>query len=372
MDDAAPLRILHLTAGSDAGGVSRYLYDLCMAMHQAGHQVAVAGEPGEWHDSFQKAPWPWLDLPLKSGPLGLARSAAPLRDWIAQHPVDVLHTHYRKPTLVARRLQRKLKLPILYTLHLSHIPLRMPWRLFTDFGDHVHVPSTDGRDWLVRHARVAEGRITVIPHGIDPARFPLPSVADRAKARSALGLHPTDRAALFVGRLDYPKNEDWMLDLAAKAIPNLQIFIAGDGPHFKQLQGRVYGEGLSHRVKLMGYCDPLPLYHAADALLLPSGQEGFSYVCAEAMCTGLPVLRTRTSGTAELIVEGVTGRSVPIDRRAFLDAAVAFLADEPALRRMGTAAAQHVRAHLTFSKQLQQTIALYHRLAGRPCPKEPT
>jgi len=372
MGEAAPLRILHLTAGSDAGGISRYLYNLCMAMHQSGHEVAVAGEPGEWHDLFQTAPWPWIDLPLKSGPLGLARAAATLREWIAQHPVDVLHTHYRKATLVARRLQRKLKLPILYTLHLSHIPLGWPWRWFTDFGDHVHVPSSNGRDWLVRHARVAAGRITVIPHGIDPARFPLPQVADRAKARSALELHANDRAALFVGRLDNPKNEDWMLDLAAKQIPHLQIFIAGDGPHFQQLQNRIYGEGLSHRVKLLGHCDPLPLYHAGDALLLPSAREGFSYVCAEAMCTGLPVLRTRTSGTAELIVEGVTGRSVPIDHRAFLDAAVDFLADEKALRRMGTAAAHHVRQHLTFTRQFQQTIALYHRFAGRPCPKEST
>jgi hypothetical protein len=61
---------------------------------------------------------------------------------------------------------------------------------------------------------------------------------------------------------------------------------------------------------------------------------------------------------------------VPIDRRTFLDAAVDFLADEPALRRMGAAAAQHVRKHLIFNRQLQQTIALYHRLAGLPCPKE--
>jgi glycosyltransferase involved in cell wall biosynthesis len=362
MAQAAPLRILHLTSGSDAGGVSRYIYDLCLAMHEAGHQVAVAGGHGAWQKLFQGAPWPWVDVSFQRGPLGLARSATMLRSWLDEHPVDLLHTHYRRPTLVARQLQRKLKLPILYTLHLSHIPLRIPWRWFTDFGDHVHAPSTDGRAWLMQH-RVAAERITVIPHGIDADKFPLPAAGDRANARAALGLHPHDRAALFVGRLDKPKNEDWMLDLAAaNAVPNPRVFIAGDGPHFDWLQRRIVSQNLSDRVTLLGHRDPLPLYHAADALLLPSAREGFSYVCAEAMCAGVPVLRTRTSGTAELIVEGVTGRSTPIDRVAFLNAAVDFLSDQPALERMGQAAAQHIRAHFTFSNQLHQTVALYRRL----------
>ena len=316
MAQAAPLRILHLTAASDAGGVSRYIHDLCLAMHQSGHQVAVAGSPGVWHEMFQCEAWPWIDVSFQRGPVGLTRSAAILRRWLEQHPVDLLHTHWRRPTLVARQLQRKLKLPILYTLHLSHIPLAIPWRWFTDFGDHVHTPSKDGRNWLMQQ-RIAAERITVIPHGIDPEKFPLPNVADRASARAALGLDDDDRVALFVGRLDKPKNEDWMLDLAAaNAIPNLRVFIAGDGPHYDQLQRRIHSQDLSGRVTLLGYRDPLPLYHAADALLLPSAREGFSYVCAEAMGAGLPVLRTSTSGTAELIVEGVTGRSVPIDRRA--------------------------------------------------------
>ena len=36
------LSILHLLAGSDAGGLSRYVFDLCSALHAQGHRVAVA------------------------------------------------------------------------------------------------------------------------------------------------------------------------------------------------------------------------------------------------------------------------------------------------------------------------------------------
>jgi len=126
----------------------------------------------------------------------------------------------------------------------------------------------------------------------------------------------------------------------------------------------IFGHGnLSDRVRLTGHQDPLPYYRAADAILLPSIREGFSLVCAEAMATGVPALRTRTSGTHELIQEGVTGRSTPIDHDAFVSAAVEFLKDGAALRQMGAAASRHVRETFTFEQQLSRTIDLYRSIS---------
>ncbi|HEX4053920.1 MAG TPA: glycosyltransferase family 4 protein [Tepidisphaeraceae bacterium] len=362
------MRILHLTAGSDAGGVSRYLYDLCAAMQAAGHQVAIAGEKGAWHEMFRNAPWPWIDAPLKGGPLRLAAATRILRRYLAENPVDVLHTHYRKATIVARRLQKHAHAPIVYTLHLSHIPLGGPWRLLSDFGDQVHAAASDARDWLVNDAHVPPQRITLIPHGIHPERFPVPDAAAKHNARASLGLADDDRVALYLGRLEDPKNESWLIDLAAttqNALPRLRVLIAGDGPNENAVRKQIEHQNLNHRIQMLGHREPLPLLHAADALLLPSQREGFSYACAEAMCAGVPVLRTRTSGTKDLIVENTTGRSVEIDREAFLKAAGEFLADKPALQRMGIAAAEHIRRHFAFDRQLSETIAMYDRLTAR-------
>jgi len=371
MTPPRPLRILHLTAGSDAGGISRYLYDLCRAMHDAGHHVAIAGQRGPWHHLFQSAPWPWIDAPLKAGPLGLWRAAGILTDYLARNPADVLHAHYRKATLVARRLQRQTAIPLLYTLHLSHIPVSGLRRWFTDFGDYAHVASSEARQWLIEQGHVPAGRITLIPHGVDPEKFPVGDAASRQAARLELGLAADDRVALFVGRLENPKNEACLLDVAAmsrQSLPALRILLAGEGPNEPALRRQIQRDGLADRVRLLGHRQPLPLYHAADALLLPSAREGFSLACAEAMCAGLPVLRTRTSGTAELIIEAVTGKSVPIDRQAFVRAAVDFLSDPSALARMGAAAAQHVRRNFTFDRQLQQTIDLYRSIAASGQP----
>lgn len=360
-----PLRILHLTLGADAGGLSRYIIDLSAALRQQGHQVEVAGDTGAWQWAFQQAQIPYHVVPLKSGLMGFWRSVRTLNGLLRDRPFDLLHTHYRRATLLARRLS-PLR-PILYTLHLSHISLRWPRRWLTDFGDHTLVASEDARRWMTDEARVPRGRLSLIPHGIRPERFPLADDATRRAARRELGLNEHDRVALYVGRLDWPKNEGWLLDLAASArgrIPHLKVLLVGEGPHDPQLRARVARDGLGNTVRLYGHQDPLPFYQSADALLLPSQREGFSLVCAEAMSVGVPVLRTRTSGTHELIVEGVTGRSVAIDHDAFLSASIQFLSDPPALRQMGSAAAAHVRNNLTFERQVDETLRLYRSLTG--------
>jgi len=368
MSPPRPLHILHLTAGSDAGGVSRYIYDLATAMLPLGHRITVAGERGAWHSLFEKAPWPWIELPLKRGPLALYRSAGTLEKYIRQNPVDLIHAHYRRTTLVSRILKRRLGVPTLFTLHVTGISLRGVNRLLSDWGDHCHVASSASRRWLIEEARVPAERITLFPHGIDPRKFPVSDEADKKAARRELGLPENALIAGFVGRFDYPKNEEWMLDLAAASrekIPDLHVVLIGEGPHEPDLRRRIAAENLAGRVTIIPYGDPHAVYRASDAILLTSGAEGFSFVNTEALSTGRAVLRTRTAGTEEQIIEGVTGRSVAVDRNAFLAASLDFLADRAALARMGEAGAKHVRDNLTFELQFQRTLALYQQLAAR-------
>jgi glycosyltransferase involved in cell wall biosynthesis len=359
------MRILHLTAGSDAGGVSRYIFDLSTAMQAAGHEIVIAGERSLWHDRFVAAGWPWIEVPLKAGPMGLWRASRTLRKYLADHPFDILHVHFRKAAIVGRRIQTHGRPPLLYTLHGSHIPLTGIWGWLSDFGDHVHVPSDEARQWLINEAHIAPERITLIPHGIHTDRFPITDDAARKQSRATLGLADDDLVALYLGRLEFQKNEGWMIDLAdasEEKLPNLKILMAGEGPNEAAVAKEISQRKLNDRIHMLGHREPLSVVQAADALLLPSVREGFSYACAEAMCAGIPVLRTRTSGTKELIVEGVTGRSVDINHDAFIRGSIEFLSDRDALRRMGVAAAKHIRDNFTFDRQLKQTLDLYQRL----------
>ncbi len=327
--------------------------------------MAVAGQLHETRELFVPKPWPWVQIPCHGGPIRLWQANRILHHWLRDHPADLLHVHFRKPMILARRLarNRKPRLPILYTLHLSGIPIHGLWRWLSDFGDHAHVASVDARDWLIHEAGVDASRITIIPHGLDPLLYPVTTPTMREAARKQLNLTSDGPIALYVGRLEDPKNEDWLLDLAAsKQVPGMQVMLVGTGPNEAMVRARIEREGLQNQVRVYPFGSPLVYYQAADALLLPSQIEGFSLVTIEAMCTGLPVLRTRTAGTSETIIEGQTGRSTPIDHDAFLHEAVAFLSNQRELRRMGVLAAEHVRQHLTYEKQMSATMALYRRL----------
>lgn len=358
--------ILHLTAGSDAGGLSRYIHDISCAMREMGHRVVIAGERGAWHWLFEKSGLEWVDVPLKGGPLKLFRAARVLSDYLGKRPVDLIHTHYRRPTLVARRLQdMRRRPPILYTLHLSHLSLS-PWRRpFSDFGDHSHVASVEALEWLRDEARVPAERITLLAHGVDVVKYAEAKPQDRAMARRSLGLGETDVVAAYVGRLDYPKNEDWLLDIAAGwqgRTPRLRVLLAGEGPNEGLLKKRIAAEGLQNKVSLLGHRDPLAVYQAADLVLLPSLREGFSLVNAEAMAVGTPMLRTRTAGTKGLIVEGQTGWSTEIVRGEFVGKALAVLGDPARLAEMRGACAGHVRREFSYARQVEGTLGMYRRV----------
>ncbi len=373
-----PLRILHLTYASDAGGLSRHVIDLARASRVAGHHVEFAGDVGVWQDQFDAQRLTYHRVPLKSGAIGFYNSFRSLRKL---PPFDLIHAHYRRATLLGRALQRSWKsndehikqnsvlkvCPLVVTLHLSHINVGGWRRWFSDFGDHTIAASNDARKWLESDARVPADRISVIPHGIDCSNFPLRTQVDRVSARAQLGLSDQALLAIFVGRLDHPKNEDWMIDVLethASRLPNLIVALIGEGPHERALRHRVDQLGLAHRILITGPQNVLPWYQAADALLLPSTREGFSLVCAEAMSVGVPVLRTRTSGTSELIIEGDTGRSVPIDRDAFVKAAGEFLSNQQVLIEMGQRASGHIRDHFRYERQVEETLSLYARLTG--------
>jgi glycosyltransferase involved in cell wall biosynthesis len=71
--------------------------------------------------------------------------------------------------------------------------------------------------------------------------------------------------------------------------------------------------------------------------------------------------------------DGATGFVVPPGDAAALQAALARLVADPALReRLGAAGQAHVRAHFTLDQMVRQVEHLYDALAGRKLRARPT
>jgi glycosyltransferase involved in cell wall biosynthesis len=183
--------------------------------------------------------------------------------------------------------------------------------------DALVVPSAAMRDKLVEYGvRVP---MHVVPTGIPPAQF---AAGDGDAFRVAHGIPGTRRVLLFVGRVAFEKNIDFLLralERAVATIPDLLLVIAGEGPALASLKRLAARLNLQEHTLFVGYLDRrgalLDCYCGADAFVFASRTETQGLVLLEAMALGLPVISTAVMGTRD-IVGPKRGALVPDDDEA--------------------------------------------------------
>lgn len=258
--------------------------------------------------------------------------AAPLRSFAP----DVVLAYWLYPDgFGAMRAARRAGVPLVAGARGSDLRVRDPVsRLLTRpvlrGAERILVVSED----LGRVAATTYGadpaRIRVVPNGCDAALF---RPADRASARSALGVDGDARLVLYVGRLVAEKGLRELLDAAcmlASRTPGLELVLVGDGPLRPELASRI-ASLRGPRVRLVGAQDPARVAEwmaAADVVTLPSYSEGHPNVLVEALACGRPVVTTNVGGIPEVVDAGCGRLVPPRDAAALADALHETLAGE--------------------------------------------
>jgi glycosyltransferase involved in cell wall biosynthesis len=119
-------------------------------------------------------------------------------------------------------------------------------------------------------------------------------------------------------------------------IADVQFRIVGEGPEATRLRGVHARLALGDTVVFLGHVDRDTLaleYSRARCFCLPTVQEGFGLVFAEAMAAGLPVVACRAAAVPELVRDGETGLLVPPRTPAALAAALERMLEDDDLRR---------------------------------------
>lgn len=110
--------------------------------------------------------------------------------------------------------------------------------------------------------------------------------------------------ALALGRLHPNKALD-ILIRAAASIPDLWVWIAGEGEERANLENLARDLGVSKRVKFLGWrTDKAALFRASDVCVYPSRQEPFGNVVVEAWAYGTPLVTADSTGPAWLVRDG--------------------------------------------------------------------
>jgi glycosyltransferase involved in cell wall biosynthesis len=190
-------------------------------------------------------------------------------------------------------------------------------------ADAILVPSRFALRSFVEEG-VPAGKLRLAPYGVDLARF------------SPLGAPRKDAFdLLFVGGLSIRKGARYLIDAyVALTAQSKSLTIAGVVS--SEVRERLYRLAAGDsRVRILGHVPQhrLPeLMSRAHALVLPSVEDGFGLVMAQAMACGCPVVASRHTGAEDLFTDGVEGRIVEPSDAAALKDALEKLADDPLLR----------------------------------------
>jgi glycosyltransferase involved in cell wall biosynthesis len=342
------MRIAHVVPRGEQpwSGVLTVIVNLSAALARGGHDVEL-WELHDWEPERYAEQRRRLDatgvaeVPLRSSRVG--SEAAVLAD---RRGVDVVHLHGAfnpSNTAVSRALRR----PFVFSPHSGYDPVslrrgRTRKRIYAALFERAMLERASLVVTLTQVEREdarrfgASGPVEVIPNGVEPA----PRDVDRDAFRRDLAIAPTDRLAVFVGRLDVHRKGLDVLVRGVAAAPGWTLALVG--PPFRDVDGleRLIAElAVDERVRFVGERQGRRLLEAlaaADVFALLSRWEGLPMSLLEAMSLSVPAI---VSEAVERVA-GVeaAGAGWVADERSLGPLLTSLRDDRGALRSRGAAA----------------------------------
>ena len=365
------MRILHTESSLGWGGQEIRILAEMQGMQTRGHatQLLCPRESRIFEEASRRG------IAVTALPIARKRLVGlrALRQWIAEHPVDVINTHSSTDSWLTALASSTLKHapPIVRTRHISApVPDNAPTRwLYTRATRSIVTTGEALKAQLVRDNRFQAERIVSIPTGIDLGHFqPLASPEDKRALRMRLMLPLDAQVVGIVATLRSWKGHRFLIEAFAQiARADVHLLIVGDGPQRAALEGLVAGLQLGLRVTLAGnQADVLPWLQATDVFALPSyANEGVPQAILQAFACALPVVTTDAGAIGEVARDGETALVVRMQDAADLARALERLLADPQLGlELGTRALELVRRKHGIDAMLDGMEAVFHAALG--------
>jgi glycogen(starch) synthase len=247
------------------------------------------------------------------------------RLWREIGPFDLVHVHDWLAAFVGAAFKRNYRVPLLSTIHATEKG-RGRGLLGSDQARAIHhvewwltyeswrviACSRYMRDEITAYFDCPPDKISVVPNGVDTARFELLNGKDLSHFRTMYAL-PSEQIVFSVGRVVFEKG----LHLLVRAMPlilaqqpEVSAVIAGRGSELDSLRSLAWSLGVGEKVLLTGFIsddDRDRLFKIADCAVFPSLYEPFGIVALEAMAAKCPVVVSDVGGLRDVVQHNETG-----------------------------------------------------------------
>ncbi|MBF5055684.1 glycosyltransferase [Alcanivorax sp. 521-1] len=307
------MRVLQVLPALNSGGVERGTVEFARELVAQGHESWVLSSGGAQVPRLEAEGSHHASLPVhRKSPLSL-RYVPAVRRLIRELAPDVVHVRSRLPAWLVWLAWRKLPAggrPALVSTFHSHYSVSR-YSAVMARPPRVIAISESVRDYILAHYPVAPERITLIPRGVDVARFrPGPPDPDWLRRLYADFPHfRGKRLILMPGRLSRWKGQETFLQVMGRLIerdPDAHGVILGGADANKQhyrteLENTALAMGLAPHVTLVGRRDDiLQFYRLAEVVChLSSKPEPFGRVITESLAAGCKVVAFDRGGARE-------------------------------------------------------------------------
>lgn len=367
-----------LDFGGISGGSDKFGYELCLALNQAGYNVALCVY-NVFNTDMEKSALrviesehiPIIKLNGKSAFIKLFRRD--VHEFCRHYGLSIAHSHFQVGSLLACIL--RLKKSVSKIIRTAHITQEwgsglIPWffrQIFTNwlFPKWFDAQIGVSKDLLTQlkfnnNANKHKAKTGVIYNGIPEYWF---DQEDFDEKYSNLN---NNRTLGAIGLLVPRKGFDYLLKSMPKVIekfPDCNLIIIGDGPQRKELESTVKNLGIQHFVSFKGQQKDIRSWlNFMDLLVLPSLTEGFPTILLESMASKVPVIATNIKGSRELVIDEETGWLVPTCSPDAIANKIIYAFSHPDQRKIIIEEAYEWAKNFTIENAAEEYMLLYKEL----------
>jgi glycosyltransferase involved in cell wall biosynthesis len=296
IENVPAVKIAHVIAGDDFGGVETQFERLAHALHVAGIQQRLIVAPRA--DRAGR---------LRALGLDVVDMDLPGRvELMARRRLDAALSRYTPDIVLS------------WTPDVSGLVERCSYVHLGRVGPMFRAQSyeTCAALWASNPAAVGTAagwtpeKVRVLPN---LPSFAVPRASAAAVDRKSLYTPPTARIILTAARLIKPRGVDILID-ALTRLSSVYLWVAGDGSDRAWFEDHALARGMKPRVRFLGWqTDLRPYFALADAFVLAPRQDDSADAVIEAWAAGVPVVSSDALGPGLLIRDHETGILVPVD-----------------------------------------------------------
>ena len=386
----------------DAGGMNVYVIELAKRLAQRGVEVevftratssdlapVVEAADGVRVQHIVAGPFEGLSKGDLPGQLcAFAREVLRTEAGQASGHYDAVHSHYWLSGQVGALARDRWGVPLVHSMHtmakVKNVALAdgdVPEPSARVIGEEQVVQAADmliantddEARQLVEHYDADAARVEVVSPGVDLGLF---APTDRGAARARLGVGADKQLMVFVGRIQPLKAPDVLVRAAGEMLRRdpllrgrLEVAVVG-GPSGTGLERP---EALAELAAALGLGDVVRFvppverrelvdwYAAADVVCVPSYNESFGLVAAEAQAVGTPVVAAAVGGLTTVVRDEESGLLVAgHDPSAYAQALTRVLR-EPGLHEQLSRGALANAARFSWDSTAEATLEVYRR-----------